>query len=177
MSLLGLSSELLLLIASFVRQVDLLNVSLVCKQLHFAIEPELYREYSNSRLYARSILPFIRKMIERPDLAKYVHQVDLHGWDSFDTFFPLEYNGKSGLEPDVYRQEELTQRDYHVLTQAARLAGVIDTIDAYEPSSRLLAKVESMSKDLTIHNSPDCKYIFLATTKGNLLSSTHDRRV
>ncbi|KAH5277195.1 hypothetical protein HBI70_095320 [Parastagonospora nodorum] len=154
MSLLNLSPELLLLVASYVRQVDLLNVSLVCKQLHFTIEPELYREYSNPRLYTRSILPFIKKIIERPELAKHVRQVDLHEWESFDHFYPHMHNGRSELDIDRYRKEELTREEYYTLAETAKCAGVINAIDTYESSSLLLDKVESMSKDIAVHNSP-----------------------
>lgn len=159
MSLLSLSPELLLLVASYVRQVDLLNVSLVCKQLHFTIEPELYREYSNPRLYTRSVLLFIKKIIERPELAKHVRRVDLHEWESFDLFYPHMHNGRSELDVDEYRKGELTQEEYRTLTEFAKRAGVVDAIDPYESSSILLDKIETMSKDIAIHNSPSCKFL------------------
>ena len=78
MFLSAFSSELLLTIASYLPQVQLLNLSLVCKQLHVMIQPELYREYKNPSLYSRSLLPFIRKLVDRPELTKYVRRVDLH---------------------------------------------------------------------------------------------------
>src|SRR5215813_11288199 len=72
-----LSTELLLHIASFLSQVDLLNISLTDKHLRGCTEPELYREYTNVRPYGRSFKPFLRRMIERPDLTRHVRRLEL----------------------------------------------------------------------------------------------------
>jgi hypothetical protein len=146
MSLLDLSPELLLLIASQVHQVDLLNVSLVCKHLHCVVEPELYREYSNPRLHVRPFLPFIKKLIARPELAKHVRKVDLHAWDSLDIFEPIPNEQGPGRDRDMeaIREHELSQEDYYLAAEAAKTAGVIGAIDPYEPSSRLIDTAKSL---------------------------------
>jgi hypothetical protein len=92
MQLADLIPELLLNVASFLPQVDLLNVSLTCRRLHDVTESELYREYTNphERLYReyinihkrqirfkRSIREFVLRLLDRPDLAKYVSRVEL----------------------------------------------------------------------------------------------------
>lgn len=143
MSILNLSPELLLLVATQLRQVDLLNVSLVCKQLHFVTEPELYREYSNPRNHTRSFLPFIRKLIERPELTKHVRLVDLHAWDMLDIFSPDLNNEMTLADIEDMRKNELGPGDYHAMTRAAKLAGVVSTIYPYESSSRLIDIAES----------------------------------
>ncbi|KAJ4379546.1 hypothetical protein N0V86_004727 [Didymella sp. IMI 355093] len=75
MSLLDLSAELILFIASDVRQVDLLNISLVCKHLKAVTEPELYREYSSPH--------------ER--FTRYVKKIDLRYWHILNRFNPEYY--------------------------------------------------------------------------------------
>lgn len=143
MSLLNLSTELILLIASHLRQVDLLNISLVCKQLNVMAEPELYREYNNPRLYNRSLWPFIRRLIRRPELAKHVRSVDLFEWEYVDTLEPLEFNGRIDDDREDFRKLETQQDDYALATQAAKLVGVIETIDTYAPTSRLLDRYDA----------------------------------
>jgi hypothetical protein len=145
MSLLALSPELILLVASNLRQVQILNVSLVCKHLNAVLELELYREYNKPRVYTRSLLPFIRKLIERPKLAKYVKRIDLHPWASLDLFQPEINNKRDVSEIEELREQELSEQDYHLLTQAAQESGVISTIDAYEPTSRLIDVAETLS--------------------------------
>jgi hypothetical protein len=101
MSLLNLSPELLLLISSNLRQVQLLNLLLVCKRLHAAVEPELYREYNNSLLHCRPLLPFIRKLLERPLLQNYVRQINLFAWSTLETL---------GLGIDESREHDDVER-------------------------------------------------------------------
>jgi hypothetical protein len=163
MPILDMSPELLLLVATHLRQVDLLNVSLVCKQLHFVTEPELYREYSNPRIYTRTFLPFIRKLIERPELAKHVRSVDLHAWDMLDLFSPDLSNDRTATEFEDMRKRSLGSSDYQALTQAAKRAGVISKIHPYDPSSRLIDKAESMSSaNADRDTSRPCKRTHLA---------------
>jgi hypothetical protein len=145
MSLLDLSPELLLIVATHVRQVDLLNLSLVCKHLNCALEPELYREYNNPRLYVRPILPFIQKLIAHPVLAKHVRKVDLHPWEFIGLVEPFP-DEEGEPDYDELRTHELSQEDYYLYAQAAKAAGVISAIDPYESSSRLIDKAATLSK-------------------------------
>jgi hypothetical protein len=48
-------------------------------------------------------------------------------------------------EIEELREQELSEQDYHLLTQAAQESGVISTIDAYEPTSRLIDVAETLS--------------------------------
>lgn len=155
MSLLGLSTELLLLIASHLRQVDLLNVSMVCKHMNVMVEPELYREYSNPRLYSRSLWTFIRRIAQRPELAKHVRRIDLFEWDYLDILQTVEHNGRIDDSREEWRKQEPSREDYEMGTQAAKSAGVIETVDPYDPACRLLdlyeARIDahdSMNKDI-----------------------------
>jgi hypothetical protein len=161
MPFLDLSPELLLLVAAQVRQVDLLNLSLVCKHLHDVVVPELYREYSNPRRHARSFLPFIKRMIAHPEYAKQVRRVDLHDWEGLGILdVPFKENGENRrICFQKLREYELSQEDYYLMTQAAKASGVIDTIDPYEPSSRLFDLVESLDDSEIAQNVavPTCK--------------------
>jgi hypothetical protein len=161
MPFLDLSPELLLMVASQVRQVDLLNLSLVCKHLHDVVVPELYREYSNPRLYARSFLPFIKRMIAHPEYAKQVRRVDLHDWEGLGILeVTLNEHGENRRHAiQRLREYGFSQEDYYLTTQAAKAAGVIDTIDPYEPSSRLIDIVESLDDSETVQDVgvPSCK--------------------
>jgi hypothetical protein len=89
-------------------------------------------------------MPFIRKLIERPELTKHVRMVDLHAWEMLDAFSPDLDKERTLRALDDMRKNELGHEEYQVMTQAAKLAGVISTIDPYEPSSRLIDKAESM---------------------------------
>jgi hypothetical protein len=161
MPFLDLSPELLLMVAAQVRQVDLLNLSLVCKHLHDVVVPELYREYSNPRLYARSFLPFIKTIIAHPELAKQVRRVDLRAWDGLDSLriTNSERGEARGRAIQQLREYELSQEDYLLTTQAAKASGVISTIDPYQPSSRLVDIVESLDSSGIIQDIevPSCK--------------------
>ena len=61
-----LSPELLLLIASYLPQIDLLNVALVCKYLRIVTEPELYREYHAPDSGHRSLVQYIEALLREP---------------------------------------------------------------------------------------------------------------
>jgi hypothetical protein len=158
MPFLDLSPELLLMVASQVRQVDLLNLSLVCKHLHDVVVPELYREYSNPRLYARSFLPFIKTIIAHPEYAKQVRRVDLRAWDGLDSL-RITHSERGEARGRAIREYELSQEDYFLTTQAAKASGVISTIDPYEPSSRLIDIVESLDGSEIVQDVdiPSCK--------------------
>lgn len=160
MSLLDLSGELILCVASFLRQVDLLNISLTCKHLRHVTEPELFREYNNVRLGCHPFLPFIKKIIERPELAKYVHRVDLKNWESLDIVYPrYDYDPFKGRVLETPRFNPLSELDYNLLTEAAKAAGVIAAIDPYESRCRVLDQYELMCAKKYKFNRPWYKYL------------------
>ncbi|KAF1846507.1 uncharacterized protein K460DRAFT_417571 [Cucurbitaria berberidis CBS 394.84] len=138
MALLDLSAELLLSIAADLRQVDLLNISLTCKRLRHVTEPELYREYNNLRPGCHPFLPFIKKIIERPELAKHVRRVDLRSWQTVDIFHPVF--GLTDLAFEKVQANALTESDYTLLAEASKAAGVITAVDRYNSKSRVVEK-------------------------------------
>jgi hypothetical protein len=117
-----LSAELLIIVASHLSQVDLLNVSLTSKSLRSVIESELYRECYNSHLHSRSIKPHVLRLLHRPDLARNVRNMitesssDMNAWQCFigiphQQLFP-------GTSP-------LTAFEYEQVTQASINHGLI----------------------------------------------------
>ncbi|KAF2798439.1 hypothetical protein K505DRAFT_333455 [Melanomma pulvis-pyrius CBS 109.77] len=104
--LLNLSAELLLHVAAFLPRVDLLNVALTCKQLCYTTKPELYREYINSNLGRSPFVPFLRVLLERTELAKYVQRLDIRQWHTM-----------SILDPDFHhcesRSDESEETPWH----------------------------------------------------------------
>jgi hypothetical protein len=136
--ILDLSPELLLCVASFLAQVDLLNVSATCWRLRTATESELYREYSNP--FRRSLVPFIKRLLDRPDLAKYVRRLDLKAWDTLEVINP-ENVGFDILQLDKFLPSEPCEADYHLITDAAKSAGVIDVICPYGATSCVIDEI------------------------------------
>ena len=148
MGLLHLSPELLLCVASYLRHVDLLNVSLTCKHLQIITEPELFREYINPRIHGRSPAPFVRKLIQRPELRKYVQKLDLKPWRTLVDFDPENYMsslrnpGQREYDSEGFnrhRDPEPTQADYLMFTDAAKAAGVITKVFDFESESYVVA--------------------------------------
>ncbi|KAL1596980.1 hypothetical protein SLS60_008562 [Paraconiothyrium brasiliense] len=146
MPLLRLSAELILSIAAYVDQVDLLNLSLVCKHLKGVTEPELYREYTNIHLYNRTFPRFLKRIIRSPDLARNVKKVDLSHWETIDVFNPsflesgnvIPDSDQKATEFDYARAPEPNEEDYLLYCRAARAAGVITGIAPYETNSRIV---------------------------------------
>lgn len=151
MPLIDLSAELIFFIASFVRQVDLLNLSLVCKHLRAVTEPELYREYSNLHS-SHSIVPFIKRVIEDERLTRYVERIDLRSWDTLETFNPVFYEvhprfrdeHNKAAEFNKYRPKEPLRDEYELYTAAAKAAGIITEIIPYPSKSLIIEKVAPM---------------------------------
>jgi hypothetical protein len=143
MALLDLSAELLLHISSFLRQQDLLNVSLTIRHLHSVTEPELFREYSNTSHHSRSFLPFLRRIIYRPDLCRHIRKLSLRHWITFQAFSTKGCELYSNVHNDSQQRfqfdnlscNDLTQADYLLLIQAARAAKVITEMVSYEQCS------------------------------------------
>jgi hypothetical protein len=136
--LIELSTELLLHVASFLPQVDLLNLSLTNKQLRNSTEPELFREYTNSQLYGRSCKPFLRRIIENPKLARHVHCLDLKSWSNL-----TEINPMFGHHDDP----TLPPEEYGYFTKAARSARLISTVRQYDFNNTIVVRSNAMVSD------------------------------
>ena len=142
MSLFALSVELLLCIASSLQRQDLLNLSLTCKLLRSASEPELFREYSNVSQHGRSFLPFLRRLIGQPDLDKHVQKLHLRSWTTL-TMSSDKDPGSDRILQESLRQRDsgpicgaqLSPADYSLLVQAARNTGVIRTVAPVDRST------------------------------------------
>ncbi|KAF2645921.1 hypothetical protein P280DRAFT_545814 [Massarina eburnea CBS 473.64] len=126
--LLHLSTELLLQVGSFLSQDDLLNISLTCKHLRHATEPELYREYNNQHLRARSFALFLGRILNRPELATYVRRLELRQWETLSNCF----------DGEDFSERELSESDYTRFAQAAKTAGVISEVFPYEAESQVI---------------------------------------
>ncbi|KAL6710349.1 hypothetical protein ACN47E_009295 [Coniothyrium glycines] len=160
MGLQNLSPELLLCVASFLRQVDLLNISLTCKYLQSATEPELFREYKNTRIFGRSFYPFIDKLIERPEICKYFQKLQFKQWETLDSLNPRFHKSSSrqrrtsdeqelasriaSFENECRKQPQPTEAQYVAFTRAARKVGVITEIFPFEPTSHVLDSAREM---------------------------------
>jgi hypothetical protein len=142
--ILDLSPEVLLCVASFLTQVDLLNVSVVCWRLRTATEPELYREYFSP--YGRSFLPFVKRLIDRPDLAKYVRRLELKTWDTLTTLNPEHFNHDE-LQLAEFLPSEPSEADYYLITSAAKSAGVIDSVCPYGATSRVVDEARRICRE------------------------------
>ena len=145
MSLLDLSAELILFIASHVRQVDLLNISLVCKHLKVVTEPELYREYTNLR--SRPFAPFIKRLISDERFTRYVKKLDLRYWDTLEKFNPIDHEPinphfRAELDKeghfDQSRPKEPTKEEYEMYTAAAKAGGLIAEMVPYSVTSHIV---------------------------------------
>ncbi|KAF2114250.1 hypothetical protein BDV96DRAFT_112721 [Lophiotrema nucula] len=141
MSFLGLSTELIQSIASFLPQVDLLNISFTCKRLHDATEPELLRVYLCPR-GGNPIAKFVKRLLEDPNRMRHVQIVHLKDWITLSRLSPKEVRDRyeEGYDELVSQPDE---SDYRLFTEAAKANGVIDTILPYETESSLLARLEN----------------------------------
>lgn len=136
-----LSAELLLIVASYLSQVDLLNISITCKQLRYVTEPELYREYYNARLDRRHVKPYVLRLISRPDLWKYVRSlaIESRSCDRGERFF-----SKAKEEYLFPGTGPLTRDQYEVVTDAAVRAGLILRALAWDAVVDLPARVRDL---------------------------------
>lgn len=147
MHILDIPPELLLNVASRLSQADLLNITLTHRRLKDITEPELFREYTNIRLVTedhsgdgRPFIPFIRRLIDRPELAKHVRFVDLRPYSHLYQLSPTQGDVRES-SPLV----ECTAADYEWLTQAALASGTITKALRYERRSSILQKLISSS--------------------------------
>jgi hypothetical protein len=131
--LLDLSNELVQYIASHLRQVDLLNVSLTCKYLRRVMGCELFREYQSPHAYDTFLISiFFLRVVQTPHLARYIKTLDLNKWHALED--RKSFDGSLDLEP--------TKEEHALLTAAAKEAGIINAIHVYERKSSVIAKRE-----------------------------------
>jgi hypothetical protein len=142
MSLFALSTELLLCIASSLQRPDLLNLSLTCKLLRSASEPELFRDYSNVSQHGCSFLPFLKRIICQPNLGKHVRKLHLRSWTTLG-MFPGKKSSSNSILRESHRQRDsgsicgtqLSPADCSLLVQAARDTGVIQAVAPVDSST------------------------------------------
>ncbi|QDS70456.1 hypothetical protein FKW77_009909 [Venturia effusa] len=132
-----ISTELLLNVVSFLSQVDILNLSLTNKQVRHATEPELYREYTNTggQMHGRDLKPFLRRIIDSPELARYVHYLDLKGWTTM-----IELDPRCGDLTGI----PLTVEEYDYFTRAAYAAKVISIIREFDSNSNMIDRANAL---------------------------------
>jgi hypothetical protein len=156
MNLHELPSELLLLIAAHLTQVDLLNISLTRARLRHVAESELYREYSSTHTYGKSFKAFVIRIIDRPELRRHVHRIYLKTYEDFSSSNP----GGDMISRDF--KDQCTEADDMRLTQAAIDAGVIKSVLRFEHDSSLLQTPEDQQQ---VGNAPyDSKFCELLRT-------------
>lgn len=134
-----LSTELLLHIASYLPQRDLLNIALTSTTLRNATEAELYREWTNRYTWIgckSKILPFVRRIIDCPELARYVRFLETDLWSTLTDRDP-EFEDK-----DV--SCVLSPEDYDYFAKAALSANLITSIREYDHKSNIVARTVAM---------------------------------
>jgi hypothetical protein len=140
MKLPELVPELMLDVASYLCQSDLLIMALTCKRLRDVTEAALYREYNNPFDSRRSLKPFILRLIDRPELARHVRYADVRMSEPNPTLtddFSPEYNllfqaaVATGIIPKDYPlhlEEELEEEGRRL--ESLRL-GNVDNVPEY----------------------------------------------
>jgi hypothetical protein len=82
----------------------------------------------------------LKRLVERPVLAKCVRRLKLRPWRTLGTFKYQEYK-----DFDLQRRPEPNLEDYQILTLAAKDAGIIDAICPYEAESNLVREGRARS--------------------------------
>ncbi|KAF2108064.1 hypothetical protein BDV96DRAFT_653269 [Lophiotrema nucula] len=146
MLLVELPPELLSTVASCLSQADLLNVSLVCKHLSEATEPELFREYSTTSKSHPNYLSFVKRLLQKPDLQKSVHFLEFkafYGLTRLDTCIHDDCTKPCDVG---FESVEPTREEYEMLTEAARAKGVINSIFPYTETFELVEQMRDWLK-------------------------------
>ncbi|PSN61642.1 hypothetical protein BS50DRAFT_578190 [Corynespora cassiicola Philippines] len=75
-TILDLSPEIMSMVSSELRQVDLLNMSLTCKTINHAVTPDLYREYHDvNGGPIRKFSKLAKTLVELPELASHCRYI------------------------------------------------------------------------------------------------------
>jgi hypothetical protein len=142
MRIVDLAPELLLHTAACLSQADLLILAITCKHLRNVTQPELYREYINTYRLGRSFKPFVMRIIERPELAKHVHRVELRACSHVGDLDPWD------MTPEDARcigdeANSVSEDNYQALVNAAVHAGIIDTALPFEAESSIVERMNN----------------------------------
>jgi hypothetical protein len=138
----NLIPELLLNVATFLSQTELLTLTLTNKHLKEITEPELFKEFVNRESYGpSSIKRFIFTVLDRPHLAKYVHRVHL------GSYYHLQHVGPSPYYLDEF--PDCGEHEYQRLCEAAVDAGVIGDILPFKSTSSVREVVSSFDPNDT----------------------------
>ncbi|KAK8175075.1 hypothetical protein IWX90DRAFT_483199 [Phyllosticta citrichinensis] len=118
-----LPPEMLMSIISHVdNEADLLNLSLVSKQINKLVQSALYASYLNFNMcHSRSITPFLRNILKNESLARACKKVDLANW--MNTSALWEPNNADDLK-------ELSHEDFYLFANAAEKTKVIQARDS-----------------------------------------------
>ncbi|KAF2009952.1 hypothetical protein BU24DRAFT_427993 [Aaosphaeria arxii CBS 175.79] len=132
MSFLQLSPELVLEIAGYLEQIDLLNVSLVCKGLRETTKSSLHREYNNVHIMGNSFVDVINRIIDGEIDGRSIKTVRLRPWFSLSRLLDED--------PDDRRRRErmMTKDQYQKLTECAKAQGLITDILSFKERSPIL---------------------------------------
>lgn len=138
----NLIPELLLNVATFLPQTDLLTLTLTNKHLKEVTEPALFREFVNRESYgSSSIKRFVLTVLDRPHIAKYVHRVHL------GSYYHLQHVGPSPYYLDEFPNCE--ENEYQRLCEAAVDAGVIGDILPFKSTSSVREFFSSLDPNAT----------------------------
>ncbi|KAK0653708.1 hypothetical protein DIS24_g5777 [Lasiodiplodia hormozganensis] len=112
-----LPPELLDWVISYADQVDLLNLSLVCKSFNKLVASRLYAEYINTNLqYRRPISKFLLRVAQDASLAHHVRRLELGVWNTKLVFL------HPGFRKDV---PALPDDQFDALVAAAKQTGLV----------------------------------------------------
>ena len=127
----NLTPELLLQVASYLSQMDLLTLSSTNKHLKEVTEPELFREFIHTQDHGVLEL-FILRILERPYLAKHVRRVRLGKYYHLDDL--------SSMLDFLELFEDYELHRYQRFSEAAVEAGVIKKISPFDQSIKSVMK-------------------------------------
>jgi hypothetical protein len=129
MQLVDLAHELRLHVAPFLPQVDLHNACAMYPSRSFTESTSI--SILTDHRGQRTIKQFVVRLLDRPDLAKCVHRIELKPYSHLS-----DLNLARG--PDaIERRAKCTPEEYERLTQAAVDAGVITDVLPYKAESSI----------------------------------------
>ncbi|KAK8217991.1 hypothetical protein IWZ01DRAFT_491634 [Phyllosticta capitalensis] len=114
-----LPPEMLMSIISHIdNEADLLNLSLVSKQVNALVQPTLYSSYLNFNMevFSRSITPFLRNILNNESLARACKRVDLGAWNTVHGAWE---------DGDLGDCKDLSTEDFELFVNAAKDSNVI----------------------------------------------------
>ncbi|KNG52860.1 hypothetical protein TW65_09315 [Stemphylium lycopersici] len=111
-------------------------MTLVCRRLQSFTEPALFREYTNASRCSRPFLPFLERIILRPDLRSHTRKLHLRPWttlgtirdEDFEPIVKAHRHTRERPEPGSMRATGPNAVEYLMLAQSAKAAKLIDEI-------------------------------------------------